>query len=510
MQKKIQNLKQQLEQKIILTNDPKQNRLQLIKMAKMLEDNELVGSIDIYEKLFEEIPVLKEMIENIVAENIEVIRKNQTSKVSKSKTTIELIEAYCSLYNVVDEDISYDDSQPTELPDSVRIYLSELPAPISNPEEERRILKRISEGDIEAKIYYTERNLRLVVSVAKRYVGRGIEILDLIQAGNEGLMKAVEKFDLEKGNRFSTYATWWIRQAITRSIADEARTIRIPVHQIERIMKMKTTYVKLLQKLGCEPTIKDLSEELGWTEELTRQVELDAVEITSLNQMIGEEQDTELMDYIVAEEEQTPEEIAIDEVRKQEVIDLFIKGPLSKREIFVLSTRFGINDGRPKTLEETGKILNVTRERIRQIETKALRKLRSNHFCKKLDPTKDYIGTERTHSLYQEDQIGIDKVPQSVLESIASLLWLNEYSYLTQGVPFRNSIILGLKYGLLDGLKYSNLAIADAFETTTQEIRLLIRYTLEKVNININKIAKHNPERAKVLLKNLQEGTLRR
>ncbi|MBQ5440653.1 MAG: RNA polymerase sigma factor RpoD [Firmicutes bacterium] len=271
--------------------------------------------------------------------------------------------------------------------DPVRMYLKEIgKVPLLTAEEEVELAKRMGDGDEEAKKRLCEANLRLVVSIAKRYVGRGMLFLDLIQEGNLGLIKAVDKFDYTKGYKFSTYATWWIRQAITRSIADQARTIRIPVHMVETINKLIRVSRQLLQELGREPTPEEIAQEMGLSVEKVREIQKVAQEPVSLETPIGEEEDSHLGDFIPDEDVPQPVEAAAFSMLKEQLVEVL--DTLTDREQKVLKLRFGLEDGRARTLEEVGKEFEVTRERIRQIEAKALRKLRHPSRSKKL---KDYL-----------------------------------------------------------------------------------------------------------------------
>lgn len=271
--------------------------------------------------------------------------------------------------------------------DPVRMYLKEIGrVPLLTAEEEIEYAKQIEKGDEEAKRRLAEANLRLVVSIAKRYVGRGMLFLDLIQEGNMGLIKAVEKFDYDKGFKFSTYATWWIRQAITRAIADQARTIRIPVHMVETINKLIRVQRQLLQDLGREPTPEEVAKEMDLTPEKVREILKIAQEPVSLETPIGEEDDSHLGDFIEDQEAVAPSDAAAYELLKEQLEDVL--DTLTDREENVLRLRFGLDDGRTRTLEEVGKVFGVTRERIRQIEAKALRKLRHPSRSKRL---KDFL-----------------------------------------------------------------------------------------------------------------------
>ncbi len=271
--------------------------------------------------------------------------------------------------------------------DPVRMYLKEIgKVPLLKAEEEIVLAKAMEDGDLNAKQKLAEANLRLVVSIAKRYVGRGMQFLDLIQEGNLGLIKAVEKFDYRKGYKFSTYATWWIRQAITRAIADQARTIRIPVHMVETINKLIRISRRLLQELGREPLPEEIAKEMGITEEKVRGIMKIAQEPVSLETPIGEEEDSHLGDFIPDEDAPAPSEAAAFAMLKEQLTGVL--DTLTPREEKVLRLRFGLDDGRARTLEEVGKEFEVTRERIRQIEAKALRKLRHPSRSKKL---KDFL-----------------------------------------------------------------------------------------------------------------------
>ncbi len=285
------------------------------------------------------------------------------------------------------DDLALSDIDGVNINDPVRMYLKEIgKVNLLSAQEEVALAQRIADGDEEARQELTNANLRLVVSIAKRYVGKGMAFLDLIQEGNLGLLKAVEKFDYTKGYKFSTYATWWIRQAITRAIADQARTIRIPVHMVETINKIMRTSRVLVQELGRDPTTAEIAAKLGMTEEKVTEILKIAQDPVSLETPIGEEDDSHLGDFIPDEDAQAPEDMASYMLLREQLLEVL--DTLTERESRVLKLRFGLEDGRPHTLEEVGDIFKVTRERIRQIEAKALRKLRHPTRSKKL---KDYI-----------------------------------------------------------------------------------------------------------------------
>ena len=293
-----------------------------------------------------------------------------------------------NMYNNEEEDDSNQLGSNVKINDPVKMYLKEIGrVELLSHDEEISLAKRILDGDEDAKKKLAAANLRLVVSIAKRYVGRGMLFLDLIQEGNMGLIKAVEKFDYTKGFKFSTYATWWIRQAITRAIADQARTIRIPVHMVETINKLTRVQRQLIQELGREPSAEEISEKMdGMTPEKVREIQKISLEPVSLETPIGEEDDSHLGDFIEDEGVMSPDDYAANELLKDELNEVLLE--LTDREEKVLRLRFGLDDGRTRTLEEVGKEFSVTRERIRQIEAKALRKLKHPSRSKRL---KDFL-----------------------------------------------------------------------------------------------------------------------
>ena len=390
------------------------------KIKKIESDRKLDSAAK--EKLIKQEKTL-EMRDRYVADLVEIAKKTNnvitTAEVSDYladlKLTVEDIEASYDMlekegitivnsrdeipdYDEDDDDgvvlneeggIDVDKTVPKNVPtdDPVRMYLKEIgKVSLLTAEEERELAIRMQNGDEEAKNKLCESNLRLVVSIAKRYLNRGLTFLDLIQEGNLGLIKAVDKFDYTKGFKFSTYATWWIRQAITRSIADQARTIRIPVHMVETINKLIRIQRQLLQEYGREPTAEEIAKEMGITVEKVREIKKISQDPVSLETPIGEEEDSHLGDFIPDDDVQAPVDAAAYTMLKEQLLGVL--DTLTPREEKVLRLRYGIDDGKPRTLEEVGKEFNVTRERIRQIEAKALRKLRHPSRSKKL---KDFL-----------------------------------------------------------------------------------------------------------------------
>lgn len=355
------------------------------------ENNDMIEyekftSMDGFSELTDE--DIEELKERLEKENIELLKE----------VDIEREEHREDVDEIDDEEDEEDDDKKDPLDkvenlatdikgisvdDPVKMYLKEIgKIPLLNAEEEVELAKRMEAGDVFAKRRLAEANLRLVVSIAKRYVGRGMQFLDLIQEGNLGLMKAVEKFDYTRGFKFSTYATWWIRQAITRAIADQARTIRIPVHMVETINKLVRIERQLIQELGRDPTNEEIAKEMGIDAEKVREVRKIAQEPVSLETPIGEEEDSHLGDFIEDETAVAPDEAANYTMLREQLDDIL--STLNERERKVLELRFGLTDGTPRTLEEVGKEFSVTRERIRQIEAKALRKLKHPSRSQKL------------------------------------------------------------------------------------------------------------------------------
>ena len=351
------------------------------KKKNVLEDQEIsehFADLALGEEQFDRI------LETLERNNVDVLRITEKDDDVDPEEIILTEEDEVDMENL---DISIPDGISIE--DPVRMYLKEIgKVPLLSAEDEIELAKKMEMGDQEAKKRLAEANLRLVVSIAKRYVGRGMLFLDLIQEGNLGLMKAVDKFDYQKGFKFSTYATWWIRQAITRAIADQARTIRIPVHMVETINKLTRVSRVLLQKLGREPTPAEIAEEMHISEERVREIQKIAQDPVSLETPIGEEEDSHLGDFIEDESTETPSDRVSTTMLKETL--LVVLNSLTPREEKVLRLRYGVDDGRPRTLEEVGREFNVTRERIRQIEAKALRKLRHPSRSKHL---RDFLDT---------------------------------------------------------------------------------------------------------------------
>ena len=370
-----------LDEEVAVT-DKKDRAAKITELVEMgrtrgkLTAQEIMNAMEFFDFDPEQMDKLYETLES---QNIQVVD-------DFADVTLEDLDLSLDAPETEDTDDSYQ-ADSVAIDDPVKVYLKEIGrVPLLSPEEETALAMRIIDGDEYAKKRLSEANLRLVVSIAKRYVGRGMQFLDLIQEGNLGLIKAVEKFDYTKGFKFSTYATWWIRQAITRAIADQARTIRIPVHMVETINKVKKISSQLLHKNGHEPTAEEIAEELVMPVDKVREIMRVAQEPVSLETPIGEEEDSHLGDFIPDDDAPAPADAAAHTLLKEQLGKVL--GSLTEREAKVLRLRFGLEDGRPRTLEEVGKEFDVTRERIRQIEAKALRKLRHPSRSKML---KDFL-----------------------------------------------------------------------------------------------------------------------
>ena len=359
-----------MEENVVKFQEKLKNLVALAKKKKNILEIQEIN--DAFRDMELEPTQMDKVFEYLEANGIDVLQMNDDSNVDDDDLEIMLSDE--DEVDMEKIDLSVPDGISIE--DPVRMYLKEIgKVPLLSAEEEIELAKRMADGDEEAKKRLAEANLRLVVSIAKRYVGRGMLFLDLIQEGNLGLIKAVEKFDYQKGFKFSTYATWWIRQAITRAIADQARTIRIPVHMVETINKMSKMQRKLTLELGYEPSVAELAKALDMSEDKVMEIMQIAREPASLETPIGEEDDSNLGDFVADVNTVTPEG-NVESVMLRDHIDALL-GDLKERERQVIELRFGLRDGHPRTLEEVGKEFNVTRERIRQIEAKALRKLRN-------------------------------------------------------------------------------------------------------------------------------------
>ena len=385
----------ELEKKVRLEEEQEQKELSEKTVKKIIAKFKKEGNNITYGQIAEELgDINPEEMEDIL---------NQLEKYGidllKGQSSGESVEE--ELDKITDDDINLEEIEEIDLDDlkyanmidiisvddPIKMYLREIgKIPLLSEEDEIRYATKALEGDQYSKDKLVESNLRLVVSISKRYIGRGMLFLDLIQEGNMGLIKAVEKFDVRKGFKFSTYATWWIRQAITRSIADQARTIRIPVHMVETINKLVRTQRHLLQQLGREPSVEEIAADLGFTPEKVREIQKVSQDPVSLESPIGEEENSHLGDFIPDEDGLTPHETASYTFLREQLEE--VMKDLTEREAMVLKLRFGLDNGKARTLEEVGKVFDVTRERIRQIEAKALRKLSNPTYKKKLE---DYI-----------------------------------------------------------------------------------------------------------------------
>ena len=370
-----------MEENVVKFQEKLKNLVALAKKKKNILEIQEIN--DAFRDMELELTQMDKVFEYLEANGIDVLQMNDDSNVDDDDLEIMLSDE--DEVDMEKIDLSVPDGISIE--DPVRMYLKEIgKVPLLSAEEEIELAKRMADGDEEAKKRLAEANLRLVVSIAKRYVGRGMLFLDLIQEGNLGLIKAVEKFDYQKGFKFSTYATWWIRQAITRAIADQARTIRIPVHMVETINKLIRVSRQLLQELGREPTPEEIAAELDMPVDRVREILKISQEPVSLETPIGEEEDSHLGDFIQDDNVPVPAEAAAQTLLKEQLDEVL--STLTEREQKVLRLRFGMSDGRARTLEEVGKEFDVTRERIRQIEAKALRKLRHPSRSRKL---RDYL-----------------------------------------------------------------------------------------------------------------------
>ncbi len=378
-EKNIEEEKKKFQQKLIALKELAKSKKNVLELGEI---NNFLADVQLDEEKTEKV------IDLLEASGVDVLRiSDDKDDADDDALILELEESG----EVPDEDeienidLSVPDGVSIDNP--VRMYLKEIgKVPLLSADEEVELAKRMENGDIEAKKKLAEANLRLVVSIAKRYVGRGMLFLDLIQEGNLGLIKAVEKFDYKKGYKFSTYATWWIRQAITRAIADQARTIRIPVHMVETINKYVRVQRQLLQELGREPQPEEIAKHMNMPVDRVREIQKISLEPVSLETPIGEEEDSHLGDFIQDDNVPVPAEAAAFTLLREQLDEVL--GTLTEREQKVLKLRFGLEDGRARTLEEVGKEFKVTRERIRQIEAKALRKLRHPSRSRKL---KDYL-----------------------------------------------------------------------------------------------------------------------
>ena len=378
-EKNIEEEKKKFQQKLIALKELAKSKKNVLELGEI---NNFLADVQLDEEKTEKV------IDLLEASGVDVLRiSDDKDDADDDALILELEESGEVPYEDEIENIDLSVPDGVSIDDPVRMYLKEIgKVPLLSADEEVELAKRMENGDIEAKKKLAEANLRLVVSIAKRYVGRGMLFLDLIQEGNLGLIKAVEKFDYKKGYKFSTYATWWIRQAITRAIADQARTIRIPVHMVETINKYVRVQRQLLQELGREPQPEEIAKHMNMPVDRVREIQKISLEPVSLETPIGEEEDSHLGDFIQDDNVPVPAEAAAFTLLREQLDEVL--GTLTEREQKVLKLRFGLEDGRARTLEEVGKEFKVTRERIRQIEAKALRKLRHPSRSRKL---KDYL-----------------------------------------------------------------------------------------------------------------------
>ena len=458
--------------RLTLKDNKKDCISELNKIKEFCITTNITPDIDLYNELINSSLIIKELIAIIIAEHIEDIEQNKISKITKNQFVKELIEAYCVSSSLTSEYelLEQNDDSSHMIEDMYRQYLSEITKKPLTPEQEKEYWVRIKNGDKLAYDEFVECNLRLVISIAKRYHSYELDKLDLVQEGNIGLIKAMQKFSPDKGNKFSTYATWWIRQGITRAIADTGRTIRIPVHQTQKVAKYKKTIEELQMELKMTPTREQIRERLGWTEREYNRIEIDAQDVVSLNQLVGgEDNETELIEFIPTEE-LAPETAYLENTHEQEIILMFIRSSLTLREMMVLSKRNGMDNGVQKTLEVVGQMMGVTRERIRQIEAKALRKLKNSQEASALynnTEIKIYSNKNTKVVLTDEEKSGYPKVDIDDIKKLVAIMASPRFSSITSGSkPFKNALMLGLRYGALNGKKYSIPAIATLFNVT--------------------------------------------
>lgn len=493
--------------RLTLKDNKKDCISELNKIKEFCIITNITPDIDLYNELINSSLIIKELIAIIIAEHIEDIEQNKISKITKNQFVKELIEAYCvsssltSEYELLEQN---DDSSPM-IEDVYRQYLSEITKKPLTPEQEKEYWIRIKNGDKLAYDEFVECNLRLVISIAKRYHSYELDKLDLVQEGNIGLIKAMQKFSPDKGNKFSTYATWWIRQGITRAIADTGRTIRIPVHQTQKVAKYKKTIEELQTELKMTPTREQIRERLGWTEREYNRIEIDAQDVVSLNQLVGgEDNETELIEFIPTEE-LAPETAYLENTHEQEIILMFIRSSLTLREMMVLSKRNGMDNGLPKTLEVVGQMMGVTRERIRQIEAKALRKLKNSQEASALynnTEIKIYSNKNTKVVLTDEEKSGYQKVDIDDIKKLVAIMASPRFSSITSGSkPFKNALMLGLRYGALNGKKYSIPAIATLFNVTYG----IVLDTIYKTSSNL--ITEYNKQNQENQISPIEEQT---
>ena len=437
------------------------------------------------------------LVNKVYKKEENTVAKDDIMKFTDSPLTMFLVEVYCELNQIQllepKDDLAYSETVDVDedyfSDDPVRQYMRECGRiPLLGAEEEMELAKKVAAGEEGAKDKFIEHNLRLVISIAKRYVGRGMLFLDLIQEGNLGLIKAVEKYDLRKGFKFSTYATWWIRQAVTRAIADQARTIRIPVHMVETINKMLRVERELTSKLGREPTDNELAKALGITLEKLEQIKRVSQEPVSLSTPISKDgdEDSELQQFIESDED-VEDEVVDKRILKEVFEEIFDSGILTPREVYVIQTRFGLETGETQTLEEVGKKYNVTRERIRQIENKALRKLKSPKCKRKLEGYGGLPSDKRKQSEVKpksSNQANRD----SEIKAKPNYMNINDMDMLKEelGITDQEFYILQLEYGLVDGIPKNIIRISSLLGFKPKDIEAISSKFHEKINQNIN------------------------
>ena len=445
-----------------------------------IEKNNYDLNHDLIIKLIDNNEKFNNYISLIVSKNYYKIVNGEIDNVFKDDLIIDIVEIFCSINDIeIKERYDPEIDKYYRYDDDLKIYLQEVTKiPLLSRDEEISLMKRINEGDLDAKNKFIESNLRLVISIAKKYVNRGLPLLDLIQEGNTGLMKAVEAYDLSRGTRFSTYATWWIRQAITRSIGNDSRLIRIPIHKHEDIVRYNIIYHKLCDKLGYTPSIEEVSKEMGISYEQANELFVLQNNIVSLNAEVGDEDGSQFGDFIPSDMDM--ESIAILTTLRKEIEEIFKSSNLKEREIAVLKMRYGFDGKFPMTLDEVGKVYGLTRERVRQIEAKAFRKIKCTARGRAL---KDYMDYDDV-IIDEEENIEYGQFDESVLETIPKDI----YEFMKKSsLNVREMIVISLRFGLNGKRSISYKGLEKVLFVCCDYVRKIEKDALNKIRNNLDK-----------------------